>query len=323
MKGWMVAASLCAALCISGSAFAQCGGAKATAAKDADGKVVKAEGCTGAKTAGDKGCEKACGDKGKVAKGTCSGPKVTYKVGDKETCCSKEAGELVAKAENASVRYVVDGKEFTDRGEAMQAYVAALEQHRDRMTQVRYAVGDQCFGCPNEAKSAADKAKGEVKYRVAGYNYATQEQAEKAAAAAKEAISGVKMLYVVDGKEYCCDKTAKTACDKSKDGAQPTAAAGASCHGEAKTTAAAGSEGKKGCDKASCDKDKAKTVALVELCDAKECLTKCSSKGTMVYKVGDQATCSEASAKVALAQAQIAAAEAALQNTSGERVAGI
>lgn len=322
MKGWMVAASLCAVLCISGSAFAQCGGAKATA--------DKAAGCTGAKVTADKGCEKTCGDKATATKGTCNGPKVTYKVGDKETCCSKEASELLAKNENASVRYVVAGKEYTERSEALQAYTAALEQYRDQMTQVRFAVGTECYGCPIEAKTAADKAHGQVKYRVASYNYGSQEQAAKAATAAKEAMNGVKMVYVVDGKEFCCDKMAKTACDKGT-------AAGATCHGagEAKATAAAGSEAKT-CDKAkttadagegktcakTCDKAKTKTVALVELCDAKECLSKCA-KGTMVYKVGDQATCCEASAKIALAQAQIAAAQAALQNTSGEQVAGL
>ncbi len=205
------------AISCSATALAQCSGA--AKAKDGDATVTKT---------GDKAsCSKTC-DKSKTA-GTCSGaPKMVYKVGDESTCCEKTAGEMAKKAEKQIV-YVVAGKDYADKNEAMTAYRDALETYVDGMATVRFAVGSETMSCPVSAEAAAKEKNTKVTYRVASMSFENKDEAEKAAKAATEAAEAVSMKMVVDGKEVKCDKAGEKGCC-----AKGEKTAGATCHKDAK-----------------------------------------------------------------------------------------
>lgn len=205
------------AISCSAAALAQCSAGKA---KDGEAKAAMA---------GDKAtCAKSCAEKAKAA-GQCSGaPKMVYKVGDESTCCDKTAAEMAKKAGKPIV-YVVAGKEYNDKGEAMTAWRDALETYVDGMTTVRFAVGGETMSCPMAAESAAKEKNAKVQYRVASMTFENKEDAEKAAKAAAEAAEAVSMKMVVDGKEVACDKQTEKSC-----GAKGAKAAGHTCHKDAK-----------------------------------------------------------------------------------------
>ena len=200
----IVAASAVLMAC---SAFAQCtasgGATKATEAKG-EGKCC---------AAGDKKgeCSSACSEGGKAV--AVKMPRMSYKVGDKEVCCSSEASEL-AKGDKSKIQFVVAGKSYGNQGEATDALATALDGFMNEVTTVKYAVGDNCVACPNAAKEMASKDNKKVQYRVASFNFEKQEDAEKAVKVAKDAAAKIEMKMMVGDKCYQCPMSAGDAAKK-------------------------------------------------------------------------------------------------------------
>ncbi len=137
-------------------------------------------------------------------------PKMTYKVGDFETCCSKTAGEKAAETSQA-VAYVVAGESFDGEAKAMAALASALNEQVEQMTHVQYVVGDQVVGCPSSAKTMAESAGTKVTYRLAGFDFGCSEKADKVAKEIQAAVSGITLTATVDGKPVPCCKSARAA----------------------------------------------------------------------------------------------------------------
>jgi len=215
MRGWNVPVSLLAVLALAGSASAQCGKEKVAKGEQATMKTVGGESCHKDRS-GLAGQSDGCSAKGKAAQQALAAdtPTLHYKVGDKTTCCPKEA-EKLAEADEGQIRFVLGEKEFASRSEAMSAWQAALEQYLARLQTVRYAVGDQCVACPTAAQTLAKESGGKVKFRVASYAFAERDKAEAAAKAAQEVAEKVQLTCVVDGQKYTCEKEAGQACEKT------------------------------------------------------------------------------------------------------------
>lgn len=183
---------------------------------------TKKSGCCaeGAKaTANASGCCASGATASADKNGTCekvelvrkSIPAINYRVGDETVCCPKQAGEM-AKAKNTKIQFVVAEKTYADEVEAKKAYAKVLDGYMTEMVSVKYAVGDECVACPVTAKSLAQKEKKPMTYRVAAYDFKTEEAAKKAVVAAKEAVSKVEMKTMVGDKQYsCCDSAAAAA----------------------------------------------------------------------------------------------------------------
>lgn len=218
------------ALALTGSAWAQCNsGTK----KVAQGKAGCSATCSSAKMA--SGCQSSCSSaKLASAKGNCCGqcggskacdpadcwtkcgPKMQFSVAGETLCCPKNA-EILAKANHDTIKYVVAGQTFENKGEAMTALVKVMHERLNEMTTVTYVVGDQEMQCGMSASKMAKAHGTDVRYRVASIVFTDKSQAEKAAQLARDAANNVKMVTVVDGKEYCCSKTAaKVASDCGK-----------------------------------------------------------------------------------------------------------
>jgi hypothetical protein len=276
-------------LALVSSAAAQCcSGAKKTAD---GGATCQKDKSTCSKT-GDMAGKEGCKDKALAASGM---PVMHYKVGEKTTCCPKAAAEM-AKADDATIKYVVNETEYTNNSEALQAYAKVLDEYLGTLTSVRYAVGDKCVNCPMAAAALAKDSGETVKYRVASFTFADKAAADKAADAARTASEKVEMTMVVDGQETKCDAAAKATCHKSADDATASKTCDKSAHD---------ATAKKTCDKSADGATAAKT------CE---------------YRVGDTKTCCAATAKVELAKARIETAQKALEeiaakDTSGKEVA--
>ncbi len=189
-------------------AWAQCSHSKAT--KSTKATCQKSD----TKLASSKSCSKsACGDKAGCCPKSCA-PKMTHLVAGERICCPKNA-EILAKANDSTIQFAVGNETFENKGEAMQALATALERYLGEMTTVRYAVGDDCVGCPTAAKQLASKNKGHVKYRVASFDFECDKKAAKIAKTAREAADKVHMKMVVGDKEYSCKKATAAACQKS------------------------------------------------------------------------------------------------------------
>jgi hypothetical protein len=249
------------------------------------------------------GCAATChGDKaGEKCSGALAGmPKMTCKVGDKTTCCPLEADKL-AKDSGEKIVYVVAGKEYNDRNEALDAYAKQLNDHLAAFTTVSYAVGERAMTSPVAASAVAQETRGTVKYVVASYAFASQDDAASAVKAARAAAETVTMKRFVDGKEVCT-KTANaaghTCCGKSGEGkVEPTVA---------KAAPAAGQTCSHNENVAAKDGTKTETVAT------KDGASKCE------YVVGDMKTCCEHMAQVQLAVGKIQAAYNTVQELAAK-----
>ena len=303
MKHWLsVLVVAVVAVGLGSAAFAQCPAHQA--AKDAT--VAQGGGAAPGSAASCHG-DKA-GAKGTAASEKCSGalagmPKMTCKVGDKTTCCPMEADKL-AKDSGEKIVYVVAGKEYNDRNEALDAYAKQLNDHLAAFTTVSYAVGEKTMTCPMAASAAAHETKGTVKYAVASYAFASQDDAASAAKAARAAADTVSMKRFVDGKEVCM-KTANSA--------------GHACHGTsgegqveptaAKAAPAAGQTYSHNENVAAKDGTKTEAVAM------NDGMSKCE------YVVGDMKTCCAHMAQVQLAVSKIQAAYKAVQELADKGAA--
>lgn len=212
-------ATLVVALVFTGSAWAQCSGhttEKMTVQK-ASAKASCAATCDKAKPV--KMASAGCGSGQGCNPADCwaaSCPKLQYAVAGETLCCPKNA-EILAKAHETKVKYVVAGQTYCDRDEAMTTLAKLLIERLDQMTHVTYVVGDESVQCGMSAAKMAKAHGTDVRYRVASFVFDDKSQAEQAAKLAREAAQNVKMVSVVDGKEYCCSKTAaKVASDSGK-----------------------------------------------------------------------------------------------------------
>lgn len=193
------------------AAWAQCkASSEATAKAVSDGGAKPA--CCSADAAGAGKCSSA-----RAAACKAGAPCMKYTVGDKSTCCPEEAAKL-AGGDKSKITYVVGDRTFSDETEAKKALAAALDAYLTEMTTVKFAVGEKCLACPIEAASLARKEGQPVRYRLATFDFSSQEAAEKAAAAAKEAASSIKLGWKVGEKSFCC---AAMAGDAAKKEGQP------------------------------------------------------------------------------------------------------
>ena len=128
-------------------------------------------------------------------------PRMSYQVGDQKLSCPKSAVKL-AKEKNLPIQYVVAGKTYTDKAEALAAHAAQLEKYYNELLTVRYAVGDQCVACPNAAAQIAKEKGAKVCYQVGSFRFEDKQAAEKAAKMARAQGERVKIKCMVGDQVF-------------------------------------------------------------------------------------------------------------------------
>ena len=186
-------------------------------------------------------------------------PSMAYRVGDTDTHCFKSA---TAKAgENGKVQFLVASNVYDTETEATIALAGLLEKEIENLKTVRLSVGGKGYGCSMSAKAALKNGE-KMKYRLAGFDFATREEADKA-------------LEIVNCKLKGCDADCIKDCMKNFRGTAQTAGAKKSgCNkGKAKAATVAAKDGAPcpyalgagaalaGAKKPGCNKGKATTVA--------------------------------------------------------------
>jgi len=204
-----------AVLLSAAAAHADCGscGPKDKEAK----KKCAAEACTGEKCTSET-CSAAQCDSAKgcpVAAAMDRLPKLTYAVGEKETCCPKEAAKIV-KDSGGHIHYCVAGKEFDAESEAQAALLEATEKFVAAFTKPhscsksgKLTLAGKPQHCEKSAAHTAElmkKAMAKVKftYQVGDEECHCPVQAGKLA---KE--TGKDKLFVVGDAKTCCEKSAR------------------------------------------------------------------------------------------------------------------
>lgn len=137
-------------------------------------------------------------------------PSMTYRVGDMETPCSKTAAAK-SKESNTATQYVVAGKNYTEKGEAVVALTSLLQERADAMSSVQYVVAGESFGCPMTAKSVAKKTDAKTTYRLAGVNFDSKDAADKAATRVADAVAKLVIQPMSEGKPAGCVASCKKA----------------------------------------------------------------------------------------------------------------
>jgi len=146
-------------------------------------------------------------------------PTMKYRVGEETTECSRHAASLAAK-NGGKINYVVADATLTDEGEAYAKLASLIDEESKSLQTVQYSVAGEQMYCPQSAKKMAAEKKTTVAYRVAGFDFVDQTQAEKAIEKAKEAVVSVKMAYKVGDESFCCEKMAGA---KAKETGKPIA----------------------------------------------------------------------------------------------------
>ena len=194
-------------------------------------------------------------------------PSMAYRVGDTDTHCFKSA---TAKAgENGKVQFLVASKVYDTETEATIALAGLLEKEIENLKTVRLTVGGKGYGCSMSAKAALKDGE-KMKYRLAGFDFATREEADKA-------------LLIVNCKLKGCDADCIKDCMKNFRGTAQTAAAKSGCNkGKAKAATVAAKDGSPcphalgagaalaGAKKSGCNKGKA-AAATVAAKDGSPC----------------------------------------------------
>jgi hypothetical protein len=116
-------------------------------------------------------------------------PKLTYSVGQTETCCPKEAAKL-AKESGGHIHYCVAGKEFDSKSDATKALIKATEKLVASCTKAET--------CPTSGQLT-----------LAGQAQSCEKTAAKTSKLMQEAMAAVKMTYVVGEKECSCPAEAR------------------------------------------------------------------------------------------------------------------
>lgn len=180
-----------------------------------------------AQAAAPAGC--ATESKSGCAAAACSGQSLRYKnaaipvmlydVAGERMGCPKSAVALAAE-KNCAVKYVVDGKAYENKAEALNAEVAVLEAYLTDVLSVKYGVGEEMTCCPKTAETLAKKNGKKVCYRLTGYTFKDQGEAEKAAKLARLAAESLNMKIMVGDEAFDCPMKAAEAakqCGKEVD----------------------------------------------------------------------------------------------------------
>ena len=113
------------------------------------------------------------------------------------------------------MKFVVGERTFDRESDAKVELTSLLEQKLQSFETVQYTVDGEAMHCPTHAQQAADEKNTKVAYRVGGFDFADEKQAEKVVTLVKDAVANVGMTYKVDGKTYHCSKTAGSKCKKN------------------------------------------------------------------------------------------------------------
>lgn len=161
-------------------------------------EVFKEAGLITATKACPSECSKECSAGCPIEAAMAKLPKMTYKIGTEETCCSAAAAEL-AKKSDKPMQFVVAKKAFKKEGEAMVALATATEKYVADFTKTSH--------CSTSGK-----------YTVAGKELCCEVMAGQRAELAKKAMKKVEMAYLVGDKEcHCPTEATKLAKETGKD----------------------------------------------------------------------------------------------------------
>ncbi len=164
---------------------------------------AKAEGCSPEKKAS---CDK--GDRISFESWQSKAmPVMGYSVGEKTTTCSKTA-KAMASESGSTMGYVVNGRSYESKMDALAAHTAQLNSTLESMTRVSFVVGDKDIECPMSASAACEKTDQAMRYRVGPAVFDSAEEAVRAAAMAYGMSKSVAMTYEVDGQTTTCSKSA-------------------------------------------------------------------------------------------------------------------
>lgn len=142
-------------------------------------------------------------------------PKMTFKVGDEATCCSKSAAAM-AKKTSKPIHFVVAEKTYEDKAEAYTAYVTTTEEfvnnfvtpHKCEVSGKTSLAGHSC-DCPVTSAKYAEQIKTAVDAVAMSYKVGEESCGcpNKAAAMAKD--EGAKVEFVVGEQCTTCEMTAR------------------------------------------------------------------------------------------------------------------
>ena len=150
-----------------------------------------------------------------VGKAMAALPKMTYKVGDEETCCAESAAAL-AKEHDSHIHYVVAKKEFDSKDEAMVELATVTTKFVDDFATPhtcdvsgKTSVCGKSMSCKVSAGEMAKVAKEAMQTVAMTFKVGDEECAcpNKAASLAKD--SGKKKEYVIGDQTTCCSVDAK------------------------------------------------------------------------------------------------------------------
>ena len=170
----------------------------------------------------DENCEKSCCKECPVTAAMAKLPKMTYRVGTENVCCSESAAKM-AKEKNTALHFVVGEKVFEDKTEA---YTSLVEQTETMVTAFvtpstcsksgTHTVAGKSCSCAVQAGKNAELVTTAIK--DIKMTYAVGEKAcncpNEAGSLAK--TSGEKMTYVVGEEKTCCNMTARLTLAKAK-----------------------------------------------------------------------------------------------------------
>ena len=173
--------------------------------------------CTGEACASSSCC-KGCPVTAAMAKL----PKMSYRVGTENICCSESAAKMAAE-KKTPLHFVVGEKVFEDKTEA---YTSLVEQTESMVTKFitpsacaksgTHTVAGKSCKCEAQAGKNAELVSTAVKNVKMTYVVGEKscECSHEAGALAKK--SGEKMTYVVGEEKTCCNMTARLALAKAK-----------------------------------------------------------------------------------------------------------
>ena len=203
-------------------------------------------------------------------------PSMAYRVGDTETRCFQSATAKAGK--DGKVQFLVASKAYDTETEATIALAGLLEKEIASLQAVQLSAGGKCYGCPMSAQAALKDGE-KMKYRLAGFDFATREEALRA-------------QKIITCKIKGCDADCLKDCMKNFRGTAQTAGAKSGCNkskATSVTTVAAKS------DKPCCAKGNKAKAATVAAKDGSPCSkSKAAKAATVAAKDGSPCSKSKA-----------------------------
>ena len=158
-------------------------------------------------------CESDCACA--ISKAMAALPKMTYKVGEEETCCADSAAAL-AKEHDTHIHYVVAKKEFDSKDEAMVELAAVTTKFVDDFATPhtcdvsgKTSVCGKSMSCKVSAGEMAKVAKEAMSTVAMTFKVGDEECSCPSKAADLAKTKGAKKEYVVGGETTCCSVDAK------------------------------------------------------------------------------------------------------------------